>query len=62
MFYPNCYYSVYTNQSISRRGRYLRHPRPLIHSGWHVRAEKPNLFSYITNGSYAGRYNRKPKI
>jgi len=35
--------------------RYIRHKNKMPTATWHVRAQRPTLFSYKTDGSYAGR-------
>ena len=37
---------------------YRRRTTGMPHTGWYIKAEKPSLFSYVTNGSYTGRNKR----
>ena len=61
---PRCY--VRNAQSCaprsSKRHTYIRHqiPTPII--GWCGKHTHPNLFTFKTNGSYAGRYRNNCNI
>lgn len=56
--YCNCY-TIRRPRMVHGKHVYFRHPNPMPQSGWHGRHTKPSIFSYKSDGSYAGR--NRPK-
>lgn len=52
----NCECPIYRKPQIRGRNTYTRAATRVVKPRWHQRSERPGLFDYSINGSYAGRY------